>query len=518
MVHTKNILFIFTLFLCNATNVISYAQAPSINWQKSLGGSGNDYAYCIQQTGDNGYIVTGSSNSNDYDVSGNHGDYDIWVVKLDDTGAIMWQKSLGGSGTDVSSCIQQTIDSGYIIAGSSKSIDGDVTQNHGGYDCWIIKLSSNGNIQWQKSFGGSADDNAYSVKQTSDSGYIIAGQSSSNDGDVTGHHGVSGSADFWVIKLSSSGSLQWQKCLGGTGNDNAICIQQTSDGGYVVTGDSYSNDGDVTGNHGGEDYWVVKLTPSGSIQWQKTFGGTGSDYAQSIVQTSDNGYIIAGGSNSNDMDVSGNVGMGDYWVVKLTSTGSLQWQKCLGGTKDDAANCVQVTSDGGYIVTGWVSSNDGDVTGFHGSDDYWVVKLSATGSVEWQKAMGSLGMDVAWYVLPTRDSGYIVAGYTFYSGGDVTFNYGHNDFWIVKLNDLANVFVVKKDLSIYLMPNPASSTISVIGAGNVKICVYNTSGSLVKEVDNSDHIYLSEFPPGMYLIRLFNKSGKMIKQEKIIKE
>ncbi len=190
--------------------------APAIQWEKALGGTGYDYATSIVQTSDGGYIVAGYSYSNDGDVTGNHGSADYWVVKLDNTGSISWQKSLGGSGDDEAASIVQTSDGGYIMAGSSNSNDGDVTGNHGSYDCWVVKLDNTGSVSWQKSLGGTGGDLASSVEQTSDGGYIVAGQSYSTDGDVTGNHGV---ADCWVVKLDDTGSISWQKSLGGSNAD-----------------------------------------------------------------------------------------------------------------------------------------------------------------------------------------------------------------------------------------------------------------------------------------------------------
>ncbi|NLY22597.1 MAG: T9SS type A sorting domain-containing protein [Bacteroidales bacterium] len=228
-------------------------------------------------------------------------------------------------------------------------------------------------IEWQKCLGGSNDDWAYSIQQTSDGGYIVAGETWSNDGDVSGNHG---GGDYWVVKLNSSGDILWQICLGGTNVDVAYSIQQTSDEGFIVAGYTCSNEGDVSGNHGNSDYWVVKLNSSGTIEWQKCLGGTDGDYANSIQQTSDGGFIVAGQTYSNDGDVSGNHGGSDAWVVKLNSSGNILWQKCLGGTGWDWENSIQQTSDGGFIVAGYTNSNDGDVSGNHGSKDYWVVKLT----------------------------------------------------------------------------------------------------------------------------------------------
>jgi hypothetical protein len=178
------------------------------------------------------------------------------------------------------------------------------------------------------------------------------------------------------VKLNSSGDIEWQKCLGGTNWDVAYTIQQTSDGRFIVAGYTESNDGDVSGNHGNSDYWVVKLDSSGDILWQKCLGGTSWDFANSIQQTSDGGFIVAGYTESNDGDVSGNHGGSDAWVVKLNSSGDIEWQKCLGGTGDEYVNSIKQTSDGGFIVAGCTKSNDGDVLGNHGNDDSWVVKLT----------------------------------------------------------------------------------------------------------------------------------------------
>ncbi|MDD4248563.1 MAG: PKD domain-containing protein, partial [Methanosarcina sp.] len=413
----------------NSTSYTATSSDIEFHFIKSLGGSGGEYAQSIQQTSDGGYIVAGDSNSNDGNVTGNHGGSDYWVVKLDTTGNIVWQKSLGGSSYDNAYSIQQTSDGGYIVAGESNSNDGDVTGNHGGFDYWVVKLDTTGNIVWQKSLGGSGGELAESIQQTSDGGYIVAGYSRSTDGDVTGNHG---GYDYWVVKLDTTGNIVWQKSLGGSDHDYAYSIQQTSDGGYIVAGDSRSNDGDVTGNHGGYDSWVVKLDTTGNIVWQKCLGGSISDNAYSIQQTSDGGYIVAGYSGSTDGDVTGNHGEFDYWVVKLDTTGNIVWQKSLGGSDDEYAESIQQTSDGGYIVAGESNSNDGDVTGNHGESDYWVVKLDTTGNIVWQKSLGGSDWDDAYSIQQTSDGGYIVAGESDSNDGDVTGNHGGYDYWVVK--------------------------------------------------------------------------------------
>ncbi len=425
--NMKNLLFTSIVTLLSVT--FSIAQ-PTVQWQKSVGGTGNDYAESIQQTNDGGYIVVGISYSNDGDVSGNQGASDCWVVKLNAFGIIEWEKSMGGSGDDNARLIQQTNDGGYIFIGPSDSNDGDVSGNHGNLDYWAVKLTSTGVIEWQKSLGGTGYEYAQYIQQTSDGGYIAAGSSFSNDGDVSGNHG---GFDCWVVKLNDEGTIVWQKSLGGLSNDEAESIQQTNDGGFILAGHSDSNDGDVSGNHGGPDYWVVKLSSIGTIEWQKSLGGSGSDQAKSVQQTNDGGYIVAGYTSSNDGDVSVNYGYLDFWVVKLNSLGTIEWQKTLGGSDFDLAQSIQQTNDGEYIVAGYSYSNDVDVQSSQGNQDFWVVKLSSIGTIEWEKSLGGSGLENASSIQQTNEGGFIVAGSSNSNDGDVSGNQGNFDYWVVQL-------------------------------------------------------------------------------------
>ena len=423
------------------------AQVPVIQWQKSLGGSGDDYANSVQQTADGGYIVAGYTSSNDGDVTGNHGGTDMWVVKLDNAGNVECQKRVGGSGDDVAKYVQQTMDAGYIIAGKTYSNDGDVTGNHGNADAWVVKLDNAGNIQWQKTYGGNNNDAANSVQQLSDGGYILGCTAiSENNGDIIGSHGA---AECWVVKISSTGVIEWSRCMGGLSYDYTHRVQQTTDGGFVMGGVTLSIEGDVSGNNGNVDYWVVKLDNIQEIEWQKPLGGTGTDVLTSVIQTTDGGYLTAGHVFSQDGDVAGSGFHGtfynDYWVVKLNSVGAIEWKKALGGTGNDWAQSVQQTVDGGYIVFGFTTSNDDDVSGNNGYLDYWMVKLNSSGTIEWQKALGGTGQegansiefqaDGAHSIQQTTDTGYIVAGYSKSNDGDVSGNHGNFDYWVVKLGD-----------------------------------------------------------------------------------
>ena len=371
---------------------------------------------------------------------------------------IEWQKVLGVSGADSPFSIQQTSDGGFIVAGKKglrsyhNSLGGSYDNTR--YDLLVVKYDESGNQKWQQCLGGSNHDYADSIQQTSDGGYIVAGLTSSNDGDVTGHHGDYdydpdrsniNTTDYWIIRLNSVGGIEWKKCLGGLGNDEASSIQQTSDGGYIVAGDTGSNDGDVTGNHGMSDYWVVKLNSVGGIEWQKSLGGSDYDKASSIQQTSDGGYIVAGYTESHNGDVTGQHGhynlpdiysnTSDYWIIKLNAVGGIEWQKSLGGSGYDKAYSIQQTSDGGYIVAGSSESNDGDLTGSHGGYG-WIVNLDKSGNIMWQKRLGGSASSIQ----QTFDFGYIIAGY---SGS----NYRGSDGWIVKTNSTMFNVIPSKESS-----------------------------------------------------------------------
>ena len=396
----------------NPLTVTIDASGPPLN--KCLGGNGSDVAQSVQQTSDGGYIVAGYTESNDGDVNGYLGSTDAWVVKLDANHAIQWQRCLGtNTSIDYAYNIQQTADGGYVFAGS-------VSYSAFYIWAWVAKLSSSGDMEWQKYFDSACSAN--SIHQTTDGGYIVAGMI-----------GNSIDRNFWIAKLAPNGAAEWEKTLGGSYFDGANSVQQTSDGGYVVTGYANSYDGNVGGNHGGSDLWVVKLNSGGDMQWQKCLGGSDNDGGTSIQQTTDGGYIIAGYTSSNNGDVSLNQGSEDYWVVKIDSEGTIQWQRCLGGSTADAANSVRQTSDGGYVVAGYSLSNDGEASYNHGYIDFLVVKLDPNGTTEWYKCLGGNGIDVAQSVQQTSDGGYIVAGSTYSNDGDVSGNHGASDFWVAKI-------------------------------------------------------------------------------------
>ena len=333
---------------------ISWPQRPNpamdqFSWSRAYGGPGEDGATAIASTPDGGYIVAGWTES--FGV----GKKDVWVLKLDGRGNVQWQKTYGGANSDDASAIAPTSDGGYVVAGETWSFGA------GWNDVWVLKLDRQGDVQWQKTYGGRSTDRASTIAPTSDGGYIVGGWTMSFATEMS---------DAWVLKLDGQGNVQWQKTYGVTSYDSVSAIVPRPDGGYVVVGDT----GDEASN-----VWVLKLDGRGNGQWLKTYGESfHDDHARGIIPTSDGGYIVVGGTRSFDADKNGVHGV---WVLKLDGKGNVQWQKRYGGPKgpkEEVAHdkyAIAPTSDGGYIVVGRTGSFGA------GSQDVWVLKLEADGSI-----------------------------------------------------------------------------------------------------------------------------------------
>lgn len=499
--------------------LVALAQ-PATEWQRVLGGSYGDWTGAVQETADHGYIIAGWTFSHDGDVSGNHGSYDAWVVKLDGSGGIQWQKALGGTGEDRASCIQRSADGGYILAGYTLSNNGDVSGNHGGKDAWVVKLDSVGTMQWQRALGGTGDERASSIIRTADGGYCMAGGSTSVDGDVFGNHG---SEDAWMVKLDSVGTMQWQRALGGTGDERAASVEPAVDGGYVMAGYTLSNNGDVPYNHGAEDAWLVRLDSTGTIQWQKTMGGTASDRANDVQLTTGGGYILAGMTSSSDGDVMGYHGGGDAWLVRLDDAGAILWQQALGGMNSDAANAIVQAEDGGYIMAGRASSNDGNVGGNHGSDDLWLVKLNGFGSIQWQRAMGGTNADEGSSIHQTTDGGYIVGGNAASNDGDVSGNQGYVDIWVIKSGPDGIGIHERSSPDVALRPNPTTGSVWLTWNGAhvpAAVKVLDICGRVLEVVRPNGDGQMLDFghdKSGVYLVKVLFTDGTQA-LERVVKD
>ncbi len=405
------------------------------SWYTFLGGAGTNIAHSVQQTADGGYIVVGRSVNfslpGKTPINSYNAGEDMLVVKLDSNGSVDWFTFLGGATAEAANSVQQTADGGYIVAGYASgnidSLQGKTPIN--AYkeieDMLVVKLDSNGNVDWFTFLGGAGREHAESVQQTADGGYIIAGYGE----DIPSLQMImpinanSGDRDMLVLKLDASGNVSWWTFLGG---DYAWSVQQTSDGGYIVAGravNDFSLQGKMPINsyNGSEDMLVVKLDSNGSVDWFTFLGGATAETANSVQQTADGGYIIAGygtdiPSLQGKTPINAYSAGFDMLVVKLDSNGSVDWFTFLGGVTNDTASSVQQTADGGYIVAGGATGNIDPLQGktpinaYSADFDTLMVKLDSNGSVDWFTFLGGAGADQAGSVHQTADGGYIIAG------------------------------------------------------------------------------------------------------------
>lgn len=343
---------------------------------------------------------------------------DYWLVKLDDQGEIQWQRTYGGSKDDQGQQVIQTTDGGYAITGYAMSDDGDGSNNEGFHDNWILRLDSQGIILWEKSFGFSGHDHSYDLVETADGGFFFSGfldvTSSNGEGGTSKQSSLSahGVGEFWGTKVDANGNLQWRKFFGGTNNDRSFGVVNALDGGYVLAGASESDDFDISDPKGSYDYWVVKVDKNGNLLWERSFGGTGIDQAQDILALNDGSYIIIGNAFSADTQVTNNKGQSDIWLIKIDDDGELLWEKSIGGSGFDAAHSVRSTSDGGLILSGNSKSFDGDVSENFGENDIWLVKTDSDGNLLWEKSFGGLGLDFGFDAIETPTGSIVVVGET----------------------------------------------------------------------------------------------------------
>ncbi|MBI5360577.1 MAG: hypothetical protein HZA48_08355 [Planctomycetes bacterium] len=380
------------------------------NWIKSYGGADNDSPASILQTSEGGYVVAGET------FSFGAGNGDFWILKLDNDGSIVWEKTYGGAKYDSATSIQQTIDGGYIVAGETYSF------GEGLNDIWVLKLDGDGTIVWQKTYGRSGADNVFSsIQQTFDGGYIIAGYSVFTQISSSYPYQII-SNDICIIKLDSEGAIVWQKVFDSSGLDYAGSIQQTTDGGYIVAGESmpYTTEINsiITENI---DIFVLKLKSDGSIDWQKTYPdakAVGDDYAYFVQQTIDGGYVVSGDTNS--------FGAGGYdlLVLRLDAAGDIVWQKTYGGVEWEEYGLIRQTSDGEYVLSGITDEFGGNML---------VLKLNGNGEIDWQKTYGGSDAEDVQSIQQTSGGGFIIAGDTY------SFGAGWSDIWILKIGSDGDV-------------------------------------------------------------------------------
>ncbi len=522
---TYGYLWLLVINLC-----ICKVHSQDILWEKSYGGKHAEYLFDAQPTPDYGFILAGSSSSgkNGNKSEFSQGNLDYWVWKMDEKGELDWQKSFGGSGDDFLQTIRLTNDGGFILAGTSNSAK-SIQKNEnsrGQEDFWILKLDARGGEMWQKTIGGNGQEKLNSIIQTIDGGYLIGGSSSS---DVSGEKTEAnrGNLDYWIIKLNKSGNIQWQKTYGGSQFDLLKSVVQTKEGGYLLAG--YSNSvasGDkIENNIGVGDYWIIKTDDKGDILWQRTLGGDKDDQLNCLIKLVDGSYVLGGNSNSNATNNKSKGSKGtDFWVLKIDEDGEIIWQETYNYGKIDVLTSIVENPDGTMLIGGYAQS---EVMGTsmkdkEGINDYIALKINNKGEEIWDKIVGSNGEDLMKKTIVTRDGGYLLTGT---SKGkisrDKNSGKGSNDFWVVKLKDKDKP--QKTKAPIEAIPNPVQTYTNVIvgfefDSGTATL--YDLSGRQLQQFEIQDRtvpIDLSKYPEGIYIVEVrtntHDNSVKIIKKK-----
>lgn len=410
---------------CSPDPVIPYDESMpagtsflgEVSWANNYGGSGTDTFHSVIATTDGGFAALGSSNSTDGDLEGKAlAVSDYWLAKIGADGELQWSRTFGGSMEDLGQALIQTADGGFALTGNAMSSDGDASNNEGFHDNWILKLDAAGNLEWEESFGFSGHDHSYDLLQTEDGGYFFVGfldvtaaNGAGNDGKYRSltRHGV---GEFWGTKIDAGGNLEWRRYFGGTNNDRAHAVVEAHTGGFVLAGFSESEDFDISNSKGSYDFWVVRISNEGDLLWEKSYGGSGIEVSYDIAATADGAYVVVGNTFSTDGDIGRNNGESDIWMIKINEAGDLLWERNFGGSGFDSAQGVSLCADGGFVIAGNSKSTDGDLTANQGENDIWLLKTDADGIIQWQGSVGGPGLDFGFKAVETEGRDLLVAG------------------------------------------------------------------------------------------------------------
>jgi len=478
---------------------ITSAQSFNIKWQNCYGGSKWEKARDIIKI-DDGYLIICNTRSDDGDISHAYGLVDMWIVKISNTGDLLWKKTYGGSNGDDGVRIFEAGEGNFYIIGGSNSSDGDISYDPypDSWDLWVLKIDSVGNIIWEEIYGGNGDETVWTGTTTDDGGLVALVWTGSSDGDVSNHYGY---YDAWMIKVNSKGEKQWDFTLGSPGQDAGQAIIQTSDGGFLVgVSTILFEGGNITCTPHNRDYVeavLVKLDADLNIEWNRCYGGSNDDLITGLLELND-GYLMGANSRSNDGDVSGNHGSADHWIVKIDFDGNILWQKCLGGTGSEGYTRIY-NADDNFIVTGTTSSYNGDVTGNNSiSEDYrdiWIVNLDSDGEILWQQCFGGIANEELYFGFHyISENNFVIAGQTdngpsFDVGCTPHGGNGDRDFWVFEVKD--TTVNVQEQLpattGISAYPNPAKDYVCFgrkdkENSRHLEISIYSASGIPVKEL------------------------------------
>ena len=407
------------------------APFPGIIWQTSLGGSGFETIHSLEPLSDGGFIAAGETSSRDGDIQEQSGKGDALIIRYNASGTVVWHKVFGGPESDRAWSIYPTSDGGFIFAGETRYRT-DETGYKGSLDAWIVKLSSDGTMEWEECLGGTAEEGATAVRQTSDGGYAVTGFSTSWDAPFEGNNGES---DAWVAKLGADGSLAWLSCIGDYGDDIAYDLEICSDGSFILAGKSVTplNEPEDA-SFGLGNFLIAKVDAAGSLLWSNSFGGLNDDCAYDVTILKDNSFLLTGFARSHTGDVTGHFGSADVWVVKVTSEGDYSWGKCFGGMSDDIGYQAREMSNGYFLVAGNTRSKDNQVEGTHNRWDAWILVLDQTGNLLKAQVIGGRDDDMAEAAIETSDGDIVFGGHGSVTGSwDVTSGHACGDGWLVKV-------------------------------------------------------------------------------------
>ena len=514
------------------SNCLIFAQSPDVLWQKTYGGTSFDLLYDLVACSDGNYLLIGYSGSS---ASGNctestNGITDYWVLKIDSDGNILWQNKYGGNERDNLFRALETPDGGYLLLGQSLSPpSGNKTAPlYGGYDIWLVKIDSNGEIVWDKTYGGDNVEFISSAIETS-YGYVLVSDSYSG---ISGNKTTPnlGASDVWLIGIDFMGNILWQQSYGGSSWDFAYDGIKTNDNSLIlVSSSSSTSSGDFSqNNYGGRDYWILKLDINGNLLWQQNYGGSGFDEARRIIETSDQDYLIVGFSNSPISGIKNSVNYGgnDIWIIKIDFNGNVIWENSYGGSFDDASSNMIETNNGYFITGSSLSGISGNKTEIgYGDYDFWGFKIDEDGTIIWQKSIGGSLSDGCNSIVKNLDGTFLLAGTSRspISGTKTVASYGDSDYWLVKLDEetLNSESFTNTIFSIY--PNPVKDYLTIAFEKHLDVIIvefYNLLGQKIytNNYHNQNNIKIDcrNLPEGIFSATISTNEGKY--NQKLIKK
>ncbi len=465
-----------------------------VKWSNLIGGSSFESSSGIFQTDDDKILLLGWSNSKDLMLSENLGLSDIILIQTNELGDIDWIKNYGGSRRDVAADIIKSDEGGYLIIGGTESNDNQIALNRGSSDVWVVKISDVGELVWELTLGDTLWDDAKDVVQDQDGNYVILSRTQK----------VSTLDDFLITKIDQQGNVIWNNVYGGSENDLPSIILETENG-YFIMGSSRSADMSVSDNNGELDYWILKIDLNGNQLWNKNYGSEGSEILNSAIKTSDGNLIIIG----RVLQLDPSLDNGKFLMTKLNTDGDLVWEKVFGGSEIDNPTQVGELLNGNFIVVGYSSSSDGDLTLNNGNNDFWILQISKDGNIINTKSFGGSDSDRLTQMTLHEDR-ILVAGHSYSNDLEIASNQGFSDIWYGEIGTSTFTYDHHSVAKLNLFPNPVHHTLSVNLPNNEKLLsvkLFNLDGRVVI-TEESSLIDVSNLSSGVYIVHVESDQAK----------